>query len=265
VAAVTSPERVPPAPPGASDAPQLVTSTAAIVEVRDLAKSFGGLTVLDGVSTTVGVGRITAVVGPNAAGKSTLIKTILGLVRPDAGRIIVNGHVVTRDWDYRRGIGYMPQASHFPENLTGREVLSMLKHLRGPSAELDEELLDAFALGPQLGKQIRTLSGGTRQKLNAVIAFLFRPPLLILDEPTAGLDPVASGIIKEKILRCRESGTSVVLTSHIMSEIEALADTVVFLLDGRVQFDGPRLELQRLTGHQGLERAIAALMQGAGS
>ena len=262
---MTSPERLPVVHPDALDAPRLVTSTASIVEVSDLAKSFGALTVLDGVSTSFGVGRITAVVGPNAAGKSTLIKAILGLVRPDRGRIIVNGHVVTRDWDYRRGIGYMPQASHFPENLTGREVLSMLKHLRGPTAELDEELLDAFALGPELGKQIRTLSGGTRQKLNAVIAFLFRPPLLILDEPTAGLDPVASGIIKDKILRCREAGTSVVLTSHIMSEIEQLADSVVFLLEGCVQFDGPRLELQRLTGQQNVERAIAVLMQGGTS
>jgi Cu-processing system ATP-binding protein len=138
----------------------------------------------------------------------------------------------------------------------------MLKHLRGPSAELDEELLDAFALRSELGKQIRTLSGGTRQKLNAVIAFLFRPPLLILDEPTAGLDPVASGIIKDKIFRSREAGASILLTSHIMSEIEQLADSVVFLLEGRIQFDGPRLELQRLTGQQDVERAIAVLMQG---
>lgn len=259
---MTSPERFPSAPPEAQDTPHLVASTASIVEVSDLAKSFGDLTVLDGVSTAFGVGRITAVVGPNAAGKSTLIKAILGLVRPDRGRIIVNGHVVSQDWDYRRGIGYMPQASHFPENLTGREVLSMLKHLRGPSAELDEELLDAFVLGPELGKQIRTLSGGTRQKLNAVIAFLFRPPLLILDEPTAGLDPVASGIIKNKIFRSRESGVSILLTSHIMSEIEQLADSVVFLHEGRVQFDGPRMDLRRLTGQQDVERAIAALMQG---
>lgn len=259
---MTSPERLPTAAPDASGAPRLVTSTAAIVEVRDLSKSFGNLTVLDEVTTAIDVGQITALVGPNAAGKSTLIKAVLGLVRPDRGRIIVNGHVVTRDWDYRRGIGYMPQASHFPENLTGREVLSMLKHLRGPSAELDEELLDALALGPELGKQIRTLSGGTRQKLNAVIAFLFRPPLLILDEPTAGLDPVASGIVKDKILRSREAGTSIVLASHVMSEIEALADSVIFLLEGNIKFEGPRVELQRLTGHEGLERAIAALMQG---
>lgn len=258
---MTTPDRLPVAPTYDATTPHLVTSTAPIVEVSELDKSFGGLTVLDGISTSIGVGRITAVVGPNAAGKSTLIKTILGLVRPDRGRIIVNGHVVTRDWDYRRGIGYMPQASHFPENLTGREVLSMLKHLRGPSAELDEQLLQAFSLGPEMGKQIRTLSGGTRQKLNAVIAFLFRPPLLILDEPTAGLDPVASGIVKDKIIQCRESGASIVLTSHIMSELEELADSVVFLLEGRIQFDGPRLELQRLTGGQSLERAIAVLMK----
>jgi len=243
--------------------PRLVTSTAPIVELEGVAKRFGSLQVLDDVSVTVPVGRITAVVGPNAAGKSTLIKTILGMVRPDRGRILVNGHVLGGDADYRRGIGYMPQASHFPENLTGREVLAMLRHLRGPSAEHDEELLEAFALGPELHKQVRTLSGGTRQKLNAVAAFLFRPPLLILDEPTAGLDPVASGLLKDKILRSRAAGASVLLSSHVMSELEELTDAVIFMLDGTVPFQGPRQELQRVTGEARMERAIAALMNGA--
>lgn len=247
--------------PLTSSTTRLVQSTTPIVEVDGVHKSFGSLTVLDGVSTAIGVGRITAVIGPNAAGKSTLIKAILGLVRPDAGRIIVNGHVVNRDWDYRRAIGYMPQAGHFPENLTGREVLAMLEHLRGPAAERDEELIDSFELESELTKQIRTLSGGTRQKLNAVVAFLFRPQLLILDEPTAGLDPIASGIMKEKILRSRDAGVSVMLTSHVMSELEELADSVVFLLEGAVRFDGTRLELERRTGESRLERAVASVMQ----
>ncbi len=244
--------------------PRLVTSTAPIIEIEGLAKRFGSLHVLNDISAMVSVGRVTAVVGPNAAGKSTLIKAILGMVRPDRGRILVNGLAVGRDADYRRGIGYMPQASHFPENLSGREVLAMLRHLRGPSAEYDEELLDTFALAPELDKQVRTLSGGTRQKLNAVIAFLFRPPLLILDEPTAGLDPVASGILKDKILRCRSAGASVLLSSHVMSELEELTDSVIFMLDGSIPFQGPRAELQRVTGEDRLERAIAALMNGVG-
>ena len=232
-----------------------------VVEIRDLTKRFGRLTILDAVTTRIETGCVTAVVGPNAAGKSTLIKAILGLVRPDGGTIVTNGQVVGRDSGYRRLIGYMPQASHFPQHLTGREVLSMLCHLRGASALRDEELIDSFALEPELDKQVRTLSGGTRQKLNAVAAFLFRPPLLILDEPTAGLDPVSSGILKAKIQQRRDDGASVMLTSHVMSELEELADAVVFLLDGRVQFQGPRLGLQRLTGQASLERAIAELMQ----
>jgi Cu-processing system ATP-binding protein len=239
---------------------KLVTSTAPIVEITDLHKSFGSLTVLDGVDTTVDVGRITAVIGPNAAGKSTLIKTMLGLVRPDSGRIVVNGMTVNADPDYRRSIGYMPQLARFPENLTGREVLAMLEHLRGPSAERDEELIEALDLEPELDKQTRTLSGGTLQKLNAVIAFLFRPPLLILDEPTAGLDPVASGIVKDKIVRATRAGASVILTSHVMSELEELSDVVIFLLEGRIQFQGTQAELRRLTGRSRLEQAVASLM-----
>ena len=239
---------------------KLVTSNTPIVEVADLHKRFGDLTVLDGVNATVDVGRITAIIGPNAAGKSTLIKSILGLVRPDVGRIVVNGMTVNADPDYRRSIGYMPQLAKFPENLTGREVLAMLEHLRGPSVERDEELIETLGLEPELDKQTRTLSGGTLQKLNAAIAFLFRPPLLILDEPTAGLDPVASGIVKDKVVRATHAGASVILTSHVMSELEELSDVIVFLLDGRIQFRGTQEELRRLTGQLRLEQAVASLM-----
>ena len=241
---------------------EVVTSTAPMVEITDLRKRFGNLIVLDGINATVDVGQITAVIGPNASGKSTLIKSILGLVKPDSGRVVVNGVILNGDSDYRRSIGYMPQAARFPENLTGREVLDMLEHLRGPSAELDHELIDAFGLESELDKQIRTLSGGTVQKLNAVTAFLFRPPLLILDEPTAGLDPVASGIVKGKILRSTRAGTSIILTSHVMSELEELSDAVIFLLEGHIEFQGTREELQRLTGQARLEQAVASLMTG---
>ena len=127
-------------------------------------------------------------------------------MRPDAGRLTVLGQPVNGDERYRRGLGYMPQAASFPENLTGREVLEMVRDLRGPGQVQDVELLERFRLEAELGKPVRTLSGGTRQKLSAAVAFLFRPDLLILDEPTAGLDPVASGIFKEKLLAARDAG-----------------------------------------------------------
>jgi Cu-processing system ATP-binding protein len=236
-----------------------VAGTAAL-ELAGIRKRFGRLQVLDGVDAVLASGRVTAIVGPNAAGKSTLIKCVLGLVRPDEGQIRVLGEPVGADPAYRRRIGYMPQGAPFPENLTGGEILRMLKGLRGES-ETDEELIHRFNLGPELAKPIRTLSGGTRQKLNAVVAFLFRPPVVVLDEPTAGLDPLASGILKEKIQETVEQGTTVVLTSHIMSEIEELANEVIFLVEGRVHFQGTMEQLRRTTGEQRLERAVARLMR----
>ena len=241
------------------------TPVAPVVEAVGVTKRFGRLDVLRGVDLTVPAGRITGLVGPNAAGKSTFIKALLGLVRPDAGRLTVLGHNVNGDERYRRGIGYMPQAARFPENLTGREVLDMVQDLRGTTQAQDQELLRLFGLERELVKAVRTLSGGTRQKLSAAVAFLFRPDLLILDEPTAGLDPVASGQFKDKLMAARERGASVLLASHTLNELEELADDVVFLLDGRVRFHGSIRDLTRMTGFARLEKAIASLMQREGA
>jgi Cu-processing system ATP-binding protein len=232
-----------------------------VVAIRGLNKRFGRRAVLRSVNCAIGRGRVTAVLGPNAAGKSTLIKLILGMVRPDDGEVLVNGVVANGDPGYRAAIGYMPQAARFPENLTGRKVLAMLRDLRGSGAPADTTLFDELGLAPELDKPVRTLSGGTRQKLNAAIAFLFRPSLLILDEPTAGLDPVASGVLKDRIVAAARGGASVILTSHALSELEELVDDVVFLLDGAVRFAGPLEQLRRETGETRLERAIAGLMR----
>ena len=231
-----------------------------MVEITGLRKRFGRLCVLDSVDLTVTRNRVTAIVGPNAAGKTTLIKAILGLTRADSGTIRVNGKAVDGREDYRAHIGYMPQIARFPENLSGADVFAMLKDLRGVTAAIDERLIEGFKLDGELSKPLRTLSGGTRQKINAVMAFLFSPDLLILDEPTAGLDPVASGVLKARIAEERESGTTFILTSHIMSELEELADDVVFLHDGKVEFAGPIAEIKSLTRQNNLERAIAAMM-----
>ena len=238
-----------------------LTSAPAALQVSGVAKRFGKLQVLESVDTVLPTGRVTAIVGPNAAGKSTLIKCVLGLVRPDAGRIEVFGEPVGDDPAYRARIGYMPQGAPFPENLTGHEVLRLVRSLRPGVTEVDDDLIHRFALAPELGKPIRTLSGGTRQKLNAVVAFLFRPSLVILDEPTAGLDPLASSILKEKVQEATERGVTVLLTSHIMSEIEALASEVVFLVEGKVHFQGTMEQLRRTTGEQRLEHAVARLMR----
>ena len=158
----------------------------------------------------------------------------------------------------------MPQIARFPENLTAAELIAMLCDLRGEAAELDDDLVTRFDLSDQLRKPLRTLSGGTRQKVNAVLAFLFQPDLLILDEPTAGLDPVSSAVLKDKILEARNAGRTVIVTSHVLSDLDALADDIAFLIDGRVAFSGSVHDLKLRTRELSLERAIARVMvQGA--
>lgn len=231
-----------------------------MITLTNIQKRFGKLEVLKGVTTEIETGAVTAIIGHNGSGKTTLIKSILGLTCADKGTILLNGQPQDRKGHYREQIGYMPQAASFPENLTGAEVIQLLEDLRNDETPRDTSLIDAFRLLPELDKPLRTLSGGNRQKVSAVLAFLFDPAIIILDEPTAGLDPLASGILKDKIREARQAGKTILLTSHIMSEIDELANNVVLLFDGQIHFAGPILELKRQTGHLGLERAIAHLM-----
>lgn len=232
-----------------------------MLEARNISKRFGKLRVLDDMSLSIAPSRVTAILGPNAAGKTTLVKIILGLTRQDAGIVKLEGIPVDPDGGYRARIGYMPQIARFPENLTAAELFAMLSDLRGANCPVDDDLIGQFNLSPELDKPLRILSGGTRQKVNAVMAFLFKPTLLILDEPTAGLDPIASGILKDKILAERAGGKTFILTSHIMSELEELADDVAFLNDGRVGFAGAVHALKHVTQQANLERAIAEMMK----
>ncbi len=231
-----------------------------MIEVNQLEKRFGALQVLRGLDLAIGRGRVTAIVGPNGAGKTTLIKIILGLTRADSGSVRIDGQPIGADDSYRSRIGYMAQIGRFPENLSALDLVAFVRDLRGADGPVDEELIDRLRLAGELHKPIRTLSGGTRQKVNAVLAFLFRPEILILDEPTVGLDPISSGIVKDKILAERGAGRTVVLTSHIMSDLEELADDVAFLADGRIGYAGTLFDLKRITRQNNLERAVAAMM-----
>jgi Cu-processing system ATP-binding protein len=236
-----------------------------VIRIESVSKKFGGLDVLKGVDLSIERGRITAIVGPNGSGKTTLIKMLLGLVKPDGGRITWENLVLNGDCHYRQRIGYMPQIVRFPENLSGRELLAMISDVRSrPSLDtsIDTDLIDAFSLEADLGKPFRTLSGGTRQKVNAALAFRFRPELLILDEPTAGLDPVAARALKQKVRKERENGRTVIITSHNMAELETLADDIAFLLEGRVRYRGTLEALKHVTEEPDLEGAIARMMTG---
>lgn len=232
--------------------------------VAGLRKQFGKQRVLDGVDLALEPGTVTALVGPNAAGKSTLIKCVLGLVRPDEGAITVLGEAVGTDPGYRRHLGYMPQAGRYPENLTGEEVLSLLRDLRGNEVHGQAELCHTMGLGEEaLRRPVRTWSGGMRQKLSAVVALAGDPPILILDEPTAGLDPLASSRFKQLVRSRATAGAAVLLTSHVMAEVEELADRLAYLVEGRVPFHGTPAELLMRTGEAGVERAVARLMSEA--
>jgi Cu-processing system ATP-binding protein len=236
-----------------------------VIEIKGLKKKFGKLSVLDGVSFEIKPGSITAIVGPNGSGKTTLIKSMLGLVHTDGGEIRIGRHILSGDCAYRRDIGYMPQIARYPENLKVKELLAMLKDLRAGHEELDQELLETLQLEKEMDKPIRALSGGTRQKVSALVAFMFSPQLLILDEPTAALDPVSSSRLKDKIIKENRRGKTVILTTHNMNEIEELSENIVFLLEGRIFFQGLIHDLKGLSGEANLERAVAGLMKEARS
>lgn len=232
-----------------------------MIEISGLTKYYGKSRALHNVSATIQPGRVSAIIGPNGSGKTTLNKCILGLVKPRAGSVKVNGQAINGEADYRCHIGYMPQYVRYPENLTGNEVLKLLKALRKQRHEdIDMSLVEELSLGAQLKKKIAHLSGGTRQKLGAVVACLFKPKILIFDEPTAGLDPISRKTVQNKIVGFRDEGRTIILTSHFLTEIEVLADDIIFLLDGQVAFAGPIGVLREKTGENRLDDAVAALL-----
>lgn len=231
-----------------------------IVELVNVRKTFGHLEVLNNVNLAIQRGLVTAMVGHNGSGKTTLIKSILGLVRPDTGTVSFDGRIVGGESGYRDRIGYMAQAVQYPDNLAAADLFDVLTAIRGRTPVDLEHLVERFKLSQELAKPLRTLSGGTRQKVSAVIAFMFRPEMLVLDEPTAGLDPIASSVLKDLIVDERQRGRSFVLTSHVLSDIEELADVVVFLQDGRIRYEGDIASMRSATGEINLERAIARLM-----
>jgi Cu-processing system ATP-binding protein len=231
-----------------------------MIEFSRVTKRFGASDVLRGVDLSVDRGRVMGLIGPNGAGKTTLIKLLLGLAHLTSGEIRVRGRRIDADESYRAQIGYMPQIMRFPENLTANELFAMMRDLRGASASVDREMIDQFRLADQLDKPLRVLSGGTRQKVNAALALFLEPTILVFDEPTAGLDALSSAILKDTIRARRAEGATVIVTSHIMTELEELCDEVAFLLDGVVRYAGPIGELTARTRQVNLERAIAALM-----
>jgi Cu-processing system ATP-binding protein len=201
--------------------------------------------ILKGIDLELQKGSITAIMGPNGSGKTTLLKCVLELVRPDSGEITVNGISTKNNCEYRKYIGYMPQTPRYPENLKVKELIAMLKDVKGNHCNYDEELIKELKMEEIFNKPIGTLSSGTKQRVSSAIAFLFDRDIIILDEPTAGLDPVSAEIVKHKIFKEKQKGKLIIITSHIISEVEALTDRLIFLLEGNVYVDSSVEELKQ--------------------
>ena len=232
-----------------------------MIEIKDINKKFGKLEVLKNVNLSCKKGECIALIGPNGCGKTTLIKSILGMVIPDKGSIEFNGKSILKEYLYRENIGYMPQIGRYPDNMTIGQIIEMIKTIRNSNQELDEDLLKAFELEKMFDKQMRTLSGGTTQKVSAVLAFLFNPDVLILDEPTAGLDPLASEILKEKIIKEKERGKLILITSHLLSELDDLITEIIFMQDGEVRFHKKVEDLKLETNEDRISKAIASVLK----
>ncbi len=230
-----------------------------MITIRDLKKSFGKANALSGASLTCGESSVVALMGPNGSGKTTLLKSVLGLVIPDSGDIVVDGEKISGGFEYRHKIGYMPQSLNYPHNLKVSELIEILRKLR--SEDTDDELLKDFKLESVYAKKFGQLSGGMKQRVSAAIAFLFRPKILILDEPTSSLDPLSAEIMKAKIRKSRDEGRLILVSSHIISEVDEIADRLVFMLDGKVVFDKHLSELRNGTGSAKLIMSVKELLK----
>lgn len=231
-----------------------------MINISGINKKFGRIKVLNDVSVTFESGQCVALIGPNGCGKTTLIKSVLGMVVPDSGSITVINENISSGWQYRSSIGYMPQIGRYPENMKIGQVIEMLTDIRQSRTSTDEDLISAFTLKQLYHKRMGTLSGGTMQKVSAAIAFLFSPQILILDEPTAGLDPVAAEILKEKILAEKQKGKLFIITSHILSELDEMASHIVYMQDGTILFNKTIGSLKTDTGETKLSKAVAHFM-----
>jgi ABC-type multidrug transport system ATPase subunit len=212
-----------------------------VIRAEGLVKRYGAVTAVDGLSFTVEPGETFALIGPNGAGKTTTLKILLGLTRPDEGRVTI-GHpgLPPHDVRARHGLGYVPQRVEFPPARTVAEVLFFFAELRGLARGSVDRALDRVGLTHYATRRASELSGGYSQRLSLAQALLGDPALLVLDEPTASLDPEATWEFRTLLEQLQREGKTVLLSSHLLSEVERVADRVLILLDGR------RAALERL-------------------
>jgi Cu-processing system ATP-binding protein len=234
-----------------------------MIEILEAKKCYGSISALQGVSINLEQGFIYGLVGPNGCGKTTLIKSILGLVIPESGKTLVMGMSCIDTWAYRSNIGYLPQNPDFPANMTLRELLELLAELRQQEPIRKAELLKIFSLEKVLDRPFGELSGGMKQRVGAICAMSFDNPILILDEPTVGLDPLILVPFKKLIRAEANAGKLVVLVSHVLLEMEQLADRFLFMLDGRITLQGDLSKILSESQSVNLEEAVVRWMEKA--
>lgn len=232
-----------------------------MIEIKNLTKKFNKFTALQDINLECKKGHSIAFIGPNGCGKTTLIKCILGLNVVESGDILVSGNSVKKDFLYREKIGYMPQIGKYPENMTIGQTIKMIQDNRKNVENIDTELLEAFELTKLYDKKMSTLSGGTTQKVSAVLAFMFHPEIIILDEPTAGLDPLASEILKNKIIKERNNGKLIIITSHLLSELDDMVNEIVFINDGKILVHQSVEDLKTETQQTKISGAITNILK----
>jgi polyether ionophore transport system ATP-binding protein len=227
-----------------------MTAPTGVVEVDGLVKRFGRFAAVDGLDLHVRAGEVHGFLGPNGAGKSTTIRVLLGLYRATAGRVRVLGaDPAKRPADVARRVSYVPGDVALWPTLSGQEVLDALGALRGRrDLAAERRLVDDFALDPR--KQVRTYSKGNRQKVVLVAALAARTDLLVLDEPTTGLDPLMEEVFQRHVRDAAEQGRTVLLSSHVLAEVEALCEAVTIIKDGRLVETGTVAQMRLLGGSQ---------------
>lgn len=218
-----------------------------VIDIRGLVKHFGTLRALDGLDLAVAPGEVHGFLGPNGAGKSTTIRVLLGLLRKDEGEVrLFGGDPWSQAAELHRRLAYVPGDVNLWPNLTGGEVIDLLGRLRGGlDGARRERLLDAFELDPT--KKGRSYSKGNRQKVALVAALASDVELLVLDEPTSGLDPLMESVFRDQVDEFRSEGHAVLLSSHILAEVERLCDRVSIIRAGRCVESGSLSDLRHLT------------------
>lgn len=231
-----------------------------VLELKGLTKTFGKTVAAQDISFELKAGEVFGFIGPNGAGKSTTLRMIIGALSPDSGEILMDGKTVSGNRHYKQNIAYVPGDVNLWGNLTGEEVIRFFMKVRGyTDTAKKDHLIAQFRLDSK--KKCKTYSKGNRQKVALICAFLSDARLLIFDEPTSGLDPLMERVFHEQLIEAKSDGRSILLSSHILSEVEKLADRVAIIRAGSIIEEGPLETLRHITRTEYIVKSAQSLAE----